>query len=137
MDAEAARQDMAKAAQQLLQDPMRHLTQLEKLLGLARATDSQVLGSWGTSLSDSNPCVALYEPRLHCTNPSQVRCLAMLTLRAVFKDLLPAYRIHSKTREELPHKVCHVFHNLGLKAVALLRKRGSAGNQGRGTAAAL
>jgi nucleolar complex protein 3 len=75
LDAEAARQDMAKAAQQLLQDPMRHLAQLEKLLGLARATDSQV------------------------------RCLAMLTLLAVFKDLLPAYRIHSKTREELPHKV--------------------------------
>jgi hypothetical protein len=51
LDAEAARQDMAKAAQQLLQDPMRHLAQLEKLLGLARATDSQVLGRWGTSLS--------------------------------------------------------------------------------------
>jgi hypothetical protein len=61
----------------------------------------------------------------------------MLTLLAVFKDLLPAYRIHSKTREELPHKVCHVFHNLGLKAVELLRKRGPAGDQGRGTAAAL
>ncbi|KAL4433583.1 hypothetical protein ABPG75_000024 [Micractinium tetrahymenae] len=60
---QAAKQQLATVAQQLLQDPERQLPQLKALLELLRDKDGQV------------------------------GRLAMLTLLAVFKDLLPAYRI--------------------------------------------
>ncbi|PSC74530.1 nucleolar complex 3-like protein isoform X2 [Micractinium conductrix] len=66
----AAKQQLATAAQQLLQDPDKQLPQLKALLELLQDEDAQV-----------------------CR-------LAMLTLLAVFKDLLPAYRIRPAHDEE-------------------------------------
>lgn len=85
-----AKQQLAIAAQQLLQDPERQLPQLKALLELLRDKDGQV-----------------------CR-------LAMLTLLAVFKDLLPAYRIRPVVDEEEAGKLSKDVRALKVYEKALL-----------------
>lgn len=116
---EAAKQHLAMAAHQLLQDPNKQVAQLRNLLELLQDEDAQVSPRLACACS---ACIALLRSpasvclygaiavracwqgvvdSCHCWLP-QVCRLAMLTLLAVFKDLVPAYRIRPTSAEEEP-----------------------------------
>ena len=129
---QAAKQQLATAAQQLLQDPEKQLPQLRALLELLRDEDAQVrpagrqrrcrshacstCGCANLLCSPARPaCVRLFPVGRNDMNTSkpvprppaalQVCRLAMLTLLAVFRDLIPAYRIRPVHEEEAPEQV--------------------------------
>lgn len=148
---EEVKQQIALVATKLLHDPEQHCRELQPLIQLVSSRDEVVSASEiGVALAVLQVCLAIAAyKQLECNDcrhpqfarrapnvaqsgtcrqrahsqdrTAQVARLAMLSLAAVFKDILPGYRIRAPTEKELAMPVSKDVKRLRDHESALLR----------------